>query len=303
MKPNPINKSYLYTSSDNTPDIEIADLRRLTQLIKDKYDYDFKDYAMSSFKRRIKRVIDLYRFKDVGKLISVLETTPDFFEEFISEITVNVTEMFRDPSFWKVLKDQILPNILMNHDSISIWHAGCSSGEEVYSMAILLKEMGVLEKSKLVATDIDAAIIAKAKRAAYPLKNMELNSKNYARFLKDSAKLGEPNEDESKLLVKYYKEVGNEAVLDPSLTANVTFRRHDLVQGPIFSKFDLVLCRNVMIYFNQTLQNNVLNKLHESLFKYGYLIIGSKESLIWCEIANKFIVVNNEEKVYKKIKD
>jgi len=114
VKSNPISKSYLYTANDNAPDIEIADLRRLTQLIKEKYNYDFKDYAMSSFKRRIKRVIDLYKFKTVDKLITVLDTTPDFFEEFVSEITVNVTEMFRDPTFWRVLKDQILPNVLMN---------------------------------------------------------------------------------------------------------------------------------------------------------------------------------------------
>lgn len=276
---------------DNTPDIEITELRRLTQVIKEKYDYEFKDYAMSSFKRRIKRVLDLYKFKNVEKLVNVLENNPDFFDEFVSEITVNVTEMFRDPTFWKVLKDQIIPNILLNHNKITIWHAGCSSGEEVVTMCAVLDEMGALDKAKIIATDIDTAIISKAKNATYSLKNMEVNTKNYAKY------------QGSRSLEYYYKEVGNEAVIHKSLLENVSYRKHDLVQGTIFSKFDLVLCRNVMIYFNQTLQNNVLNKLHESLFKYGYLAIGSKESLIWCEIANKFIVVNNEEKVYKKIKD
>ncbi|MCS6967786.1 MAG: protein-glutamate O-methyltransferase CheR [Cytophagales bacterium] len=277
-------------------DIEIADIRRLTELIKDKYGYDFRDYAMSSFRRRIKRVIELYKFKTVDKLIQVLDTTPSFFEEFISEITVNVTEMFRDPTFWRVLKEQIIPNIIMNHDRISIWHAGCSSGEEVLSMVILLYEMGFLDKAKITATDIDTAIINKAKTATIAQKNMELNQKNYqAAFGVEGAP--PPN------LRKYFRDVGQEAVFDKSLLQNVTYRKHDLVQGPVFSKFDLVLCRNVMIYFNQNLQNAVLAKLHESLFKYGYLAIGSKESLIWCDIANKFIVVNNEEKIYKKIKD
>ncbi|TAH18568.1 MAG: protein-glutamate O-methyltransferase CheR [Cytophagales bacterium] len=276
---------------DNTPDIEITELRRLTQVIKDKYDYEFKDYAMSSFKRRIKRVLDLYKFKNVEKLVNVLENNPDFFDEFVSEITVNVTEMFRDPTFWKVLKEQIIPNILLNHNKITIWHAGCSSGEEVVTMCAVLDEMSALDKAKIIATDIDTAIISKAKNATYSMKNMEVNSKNYAKY------------QGSRSLEYYYKEVGSEAVIHKSLLENVSYRKHDLVQGTIFSKFDLVLCRNVMIYFNQTLQNNVLNKLHESLFKYGYLAIGSKESLIWCEIANKFIVVNNEEKVYKKIKD
>ncbi len=276
---------------DLSPDIEITELRKLTQVIKDKYDYDFKDYAMSSFKRRIKRVLDLYKFKNVDKLISVLENNPDFFDEFVSEITVNVTEMFRDPTFWKILKEQIIPNILLNHNKITIWHAGCSSGEEVVSMCMVLDEMGVLDKAKIIATDIDTAIINKAKNATYPLKNMDVNSKNYARY------------QGTRSLEYYYKEVNGEAVIHKSLLENVSYRKHDLVQGVVFSKFDLILCRNVMIYFNQTLQNSVLNKLHESLFKYGYLAIGSKESLIWCEIANKFIVVNNEEKIYKKVKD
>lgn len=272
-------------------EIEIADLRRLTQLVKDKYDFEFKDYAMSSFRRRIKRIIDLYKFKTVDKLIEVLQSNPEFFEEFISEITVNVTEMFRDPTFWKVLKEQIIPNILMNHNKISIWHAGCSSGEEVFSMAIVLREMGVLDKAKIAATDIDTAIITKAKAGQYSMKNMEVNEKNYQRYMGEFS------------ISKYFKESNGEAIMDKTLVENVSFRRHDLVQGSVFSKFDLVLCRNVMIYFNQSLQNDVLNKLHQSLFKYGYLAIGSKESLIWCEIANKFIVVNNEEKIYKKIKD
>jgi chemotaxis protein methyltransferase CheR len=272
-------------------DIEIADLRKLTALIKERFNYDFSNYAMSSFKRRIQRVLELDRLNSVDALIKKLETNPAYFQTFVSEITVNVTEMFRDPSFWRVLRDKVIPNILLNQDKISIWHAGCSSGEEVFSMAILLKEMGLLDKSRIVATDLDKAIITKAKAGKVPMKNMDLNEKNYIRFQGTGS------------LKDYYHEEDGLAILDKSLVENVSFREHDLVMGNTFSKFDLVLCRNVMIYFNQTLQNKVLNLLHDSLFKYGYLIIGSKESLIWCEIANKFIVANNEEKVYKKIKD
>jgi chemotaxis protein methyltransferase CheR len=220
-----------------------------------------------------------------------LANHPNFFEEFVSEITVNVTEMFRDPTFWKVMKEQILPNLLMNHNKLSIWHAGCSSGEEVYTMAIVLREMGALERCTIVASDLDMAIIDKAKKGMISMKNMELNTKNYERYQGD------------KKISDYYKEENGYAHIDKSLFNNVSFRRHDLVLGAVFSKFDIILCRNVMIYFNQSLQNEVLYKLHESLFKYGYLCIGSKESLIWCDIANKFIVVNNEEKIYKKVKD
>jgi chemotaxis protein methyltransferase CheR len=273
-------------------EIEIADLRRLTEIVKVKYDYDFSNYAMSSFKRRIQRVIELYKFNSIDALIKKLSDEPKFFKEFLSEVTVNVTEMFRDPSFWRELRDHVIPNILLNNQSISIWHAGCSSGEEVFSMAILLKEMGILEKSKIVATDIDADILKKAKAGVYSQKNMvDLNQKNYVRF------------QGTHSLEKYYREENGKVFMDKSLVESVSFREHNLVTSTAFSKFDLILCRNVMIYFNQTLQNTVLKMFHESLFKYGYLIVGSKESLIWCEIANKFIVVNNEEKIYKKIKD
>jgi chemotaxis protein methyltransferase CheR len=273
-------------------EIEIADLRKLTTLVKEKYNYDFTNYAMSSFKRRIQRVLELDRLGSVDVLLKKLETNPAYFQTFVSEITVNVTEMFRDPSFWRVLRDKVIPNILLNHDKISIWHAGCSSGEEVLSMAILLKEMNMLDKAKIVATDLDKSILNKARAGRISMKNMDLNEKNYIRF-----------QGQHSDMKSYYKEEEGFAVLDKSLLESVSFREHDLVMGNTFSKFDLVLCRNVMIYFNQNLQNRVLHLLHDSLFKYGYLVIGSKESLIWCEIANKFIVANNEEKIYKKIKD
>lgn len=272
-------------------EIELSEIKRLSETVKEQYGYDFRNYALSSFKRRISRIMELYNFKTVEQLTRKIREDRIFFEEFLSEITVNVTEMFRDPSFWRVLRDDVIPNILLNHKNISIWHAGCSSGEEVFSMAILLKEMGILDKAKIIATDIDKVILDKAKKASFPVKNMELNEKNYIRF------------QGSESLSNYFTIENNRAVMDTSLIENVSFREHDLVQGIIFSKFDLVLCRNVMIYFNQNLQNEVLKKLHESLFKYSYLIIGSKESLIWCEIANRFIVVNNEEKIYKKIRD
>ncbi len=272
-------------------EIHIVDIRRLTEVIKSRYGYDFTNYAISSFKRRILRILELYRFNSVESLAKRINDDPAFFEEFVSEITVNVTEMFRDPSFWRILRDKVIPNILLNHKKVSIWHAGCSSGEEVYSMAILLKEMGILENARIIATDIDDQILERAKSGVYTQKNMEINEKNYVRFRGKNE------------LNKYFEARNGLAYMDKSLVRDVSWRRHDLVNGIVFNKFDIVLCRNVMIYFNQNLQNEVLKKLHESLFKYGYLAIGSKESLIWCEIANKFIVVNNEEKIYKKIKE
>jgi chemotaxis protein methyltransferase CheR len=272
-------------------EIEISELRLITDLIKQKYNYDFSNYAMSSFKRRVARVLELYKMDSVNTLLRRLDIDAKFFKEFLAEITVNVTEMFRDPTCWVELRNQIIPNIRQNNQKFSIWHAGCSSGEEVYSMAILLEEMGILDDVRIVATDIDHVILDKAREARYHIKNMEINKKNYTAFG------GKFN------LEKYYREENGKAVMDKNLVRNVEYKEHNLVTGSPFAKFDLILCRNVMIYFNQTLQNQVLKLFHESLHKYAYLVIGSKESLIWCELANKFIVVNNEEKIYKKIRD
>lgn len=266
-------------------------MRRITEVIKNKYRYDFSNYAMSSLRRRIQRILELYKMESVGQLLEKIERDATFFDQFLSEVTVNVTEMFRDPSFWREVRDHVIPSILLNHESFSIWHAGCSSGEEVISMSILLHEMGIADRVNIIATDIDRPILEKARSREYSLKNMELNEKNYIRFQGASS------------LREYYTEKNGKAVMNASLIDKVSYRTFDLVQGAVFNKFDLILCRNVMIYFNQNLQNAVLKRLHESLFKYGYLAVGSKESLIWCEIASKFIVVNNEEKIYKKIKE
>src|SRR5688572_30443223 len=231
-------------------DIDINDLKRISELIYQKHHYDFRNYAMSSFKRRVLRIMELKKLS-VESLIKKLTDNPAFINEFLDELTVNVTEMFRDPSFWRIMREEIIPAIMLNQKQFKIWHAGCSSGEEVVSMCIMLKEMGILHDVTLIATDLDVAILDKAKLATYPVKTMDLNEKNYIRFQGTSS------------LKNYYKEENGNAVFNKDLLANVTFRKHDLVLGDVFNKFDLVLCRNVMIYFNQTLQNEVLKKFHE----------------------------------------
>ncbi len=271
-------------------EIEIADLKKITELIYTRHGYDFRNYAISSLKRRIIRILEISGLT-ADTLQKKLVEQPAFIDTFLDELTVNVTEMFRDPGFWRILRENIIPGILLNNKQFKIWHAGCSSGEEVISMNILLSEMGLIDHVTIIATDIDQSILERARTASYPLKSMELNEKNYIRF------------QGKKTLKDYYREENGKAVFHKELLRNVSFRKHDLVVGEPFNKFDLILCRNVMIYFNQTLQNEVLKKFHGSLFKFGYLAIGSKESLIWCEYANRFIVVNQEEKVYKKIKD
>lgn len=274
-------------------DIEISELRSLCQVVKEKYNYDFNNYAMSSFKRRVLRILEIHKISSTLALIEKVKYDAVFFKIFLNEITVNVTEMFRDPSLWRDLRDKILPNLFSTHETIKIWHAGCSSGEEVYSMCILLKEMNLLNKVKIYATDIDEPILAKAKEGKFTMKNMiDVNEKNYIRW------------GGLKKLSDYYTEsTGGFVKIDASLVENVVYRTHDLVKSGVFNKFDLILCRNVLIYFNQQLQNEVFKMFHESLFNYSYFIIGSKETLIWSDVASKFIIVNSEEKVFKKVKE
>src|SRR5690606_23082882 len=154
-------------------DIDISDLKKISELIYQKYGYDFRNYAMSSFKRRVLRILELKKLS-VDGLLKKLVDTPNFVNEFLDELTVNVTEMFRDPSFWRIMREEILPAIMLNHKQFKIWHAGCSSGEDVMSMCIMLKEMVILHDVKIIATDLDVNILEKAKAATYPLKNMEL---------------------------------------------------------------------------------------------------------------------------------
>jgi chemotaxis protein methyltransferase CheR len=271
-------------------ELGIAELKRLTEVIKQKFGYDFKEYAMSSFKRRITRVLELKNLCSIEALALQIENNVFTKEDFLHEITVNVTELFRDPSFWRVMKT-IIPNMFLNQEKIRIWHAGCSSGEEVYSMLILLKEMNLLDKVEIMASDIDKCILTNANEGKIPIRNMEMNEKNYIRY--------NPNGE----LKKYFTYDKDFAYFDKLLLSKVSFCEVNLAEVKSFTKCDLILCRNVMIYFNQNLQNEVIKLFHEMLFTYGYLAIGSKESIIWSKYANNFLVVNKEEKIYKNLKN
>lgn len=272
-----------------TKDIDIADLKRIAGVVQSNHGYDFHNYATSSFKRRILRILDLKKLS-VDGLLEKIEGQPQFMQELLGELTVNVTEMFRDPGFWKILRDQVIPTLIKKDKPLKIWHAGCSSGEEVYSMAILLHEMHVTSNVSILATDLDPKVLEKAKAGSFPIKHLDVNEKNYAKL-----NTGNP-------LSTWFRAVKGTAILDTRLLKNVTFQEHDLVTDDINDSFDLLLCRNVMIYFNQSLQNDVLTKFHHSLVMHGYLSVGQKESLTWCDVANKFEIFSPAEKIYRKIR-
>ena len=282
------NETHL--SFTSVGDISLTDLKKLVTFIKNNFNFDFSQYAMSSFKRRVARVLQLYSISNVDELISGLVNRRELFDEFLKEITVNHTEMFRAPSFWRKLRDQVIPLLACNQP-IRIWSAACSSGEEIYSLAILLQEAGVYEKARIVASDINDRVIAKAKSGTYWIRSLEVNEKNYQRF-------------EGKMkLSDYYVTSGDNYIMNKDLLRNVSFKQFDLVMGSEFSKFDLILCRNVLISFTPELQNQVLRLFNNSLFMKGFLAVGEKETIAFCKNAEKFETFCAEERIYRKISE
>ena len=196
--------------------------------------------------------------------------------------------MFRDPSMWVELKKELEERVQDNR-TIRIWHAGCSTGEEVYSMAIMLKEMGLLDKVRVFSTDINENVLNIAKQGVYSSKDVEINSANYKKYNSEGD------------FSKYYIDEGNSIRMDDTLISSVNFRNHNLTSLESFSKFDIVLCRNVMIYFDKVLQNKVFDLFHQSLYKQGVLVLGARESMVWCSISSKYKLINEKERLYLKV--
>ena len=265
---------------------KIENLENLFKSLYLKYNIDLSNYAPASLERRLQRFLTLHYFNSIESLTDKLLNDNLFFDLFIEEITVNTTEMFRDASCWKVIRDEIIP-LVKDLPSIRIWHAGCSSGEEVFSMAILLKEEGVLDKVKVIASDLNKDIIESAKKGCYSIKTMELNEDNY---IQSGGKMK---------FSDYYVKNDSCYLMDQALIKDVRFVKHDLSSGSEFSKFDIIFCRNVMIYFNKDLQEKVFTLFQNSLFKKGFVIIGKKESMAYYSNSRMFIEKNSVEKIYR----
>lgn len=254
----------------------------------DRYGYDFTDYSRASFKRRIKRLIDQDRFTSFAEFRYRLIEDATYLTRFVEQVTVNVTEMFRDPHFYRTLREQILP-VLATWPVIRVWHAGCSSGEEVYSLAILLKEANLLHKTVQYATDINPFVLEQARSGIFPLSQMKQYSENYI--------LSGGTLDFSS----YYTAQYASAKFDDSLGKRLVLATHNLVSDGTFNEFQLILCRNVMIYFDKRLQDKVMNLFYDSLETLGYLAMGSKETIKFSAVANKFRQLENRERIWRKI--
>jgi chemotaxis protein methyltransferase CheR len=271
-----------------TADISEEETDELLLLVDKFYGYDFTNYARASIQRRINRFIDDAGFAGAADLRQRLSNDRKVFDFFLQRITVNVTEMFRDPQFYSLIRQQVLP-ALASYPSIKVWHAGCSSGEEVFSMAILLFEAGLLKRSKIHATDLNSKNIEKAKKAILPLEVMKEDVANYMQA------------GGEKDFASYYTARYDNAIIRKDLRENITFSQHNLVTDQVFNEFQLILCRNVMIYFNRELQNRVIHLFDNSLSTFGFLGLGIKESLLFSDIKNKFEVISNQEKIFRKI--
>jgi chemotaxis protein methyltransferase CheR len=269
--------------------VDTNEVKELLQTILNVYGYDFTEYAELSMKRRIGHFMVSNKIGTLQALGKALLNNEAFFEQFIQEITVNVTEMFRNPGFYGSLRKNVVQR-LATYPYIKIWIAGSSTGEEIYSVAILLKEEKLLERSVIYATDINQKALQTAREGIYSMRNMDHYAKSYA------------DGGGKKALSDYYTAKYDAVLLDRSLKQNIVFAVHNLANDRSFNEFQLILCRNVLIYFNQSLQNKVINLFHESLCPFGYLGLGNKESLLFTDRTKVFEEIDPKEKIFAKLK-
>jgi chemotaxis protein methyltransferase CheR len=257
--------------------------------VLEQYGYDFTGYSRASLKRRLLRLFGLDKQVSFAEFRYKIANDSIYFKRFVEQITVNVTEMFRDPGFYKALREKVLPK-LGTYPFIRIWLAGCSTGEEVYSMAIVLKELNLLHKSLIYATDINPTVLEKAAQGMFPLSQMKQYSENYI------ASGG------TKDFSSYYSANYSLAKFDQELKTKMIFSTHNLVSDHSFNEFQLILCRNVLIYFDRDLQFKVLQLFDNSLENLGYLALGTKETTDFSPISKRYKRLETE-KIWRKLSD
>lgn len=261
---------------------------QLMEAIYEQYSYDFRHYAVASQRRRVRRALDSFQVADVPALQQLVTRSAAAFGQLLQILTIPVTQMFRDPAFFRLLREQVVP-VLKTYPSPKIWVAGCCTGEEVLSLAIMLREEGLLERCLIYATDINPLVLAKAEKGAYPLEKMALYDTNYTA----AGGLGH--------LSDYYSTTHDTVQFDMSLYGNVVFADHSLATDSVFAETQLVCCRNVLIYFNKPLQDRALGLFRDSLSHRGFLGLGSKETTNFSSNATSFELV--EQTLYRKRAD
>jgi len=269
-------------------ELEQLEIELLLEAIFRHYGFDFRSYAFSSIRRRIWKRINAEELPNVTALQERVLHDPQVMERLLLDLSINVTAMFRDPGFYREFREKVVP-LLRTYPFIRVWHAGCSTGEEVYSMAILLEEEGLLGKSRLYATDINEVVLQQARAGIFPLERMQEYTENY---IKAGGK---------RAFSEYYVAKYDGALFNPSLTEHVVFSQHNLVTDRSFSEFNVILCRNVLIYFDRSLQGKVHRLFYDSLVNFGILGLGGKESLKFSQYEDCYEQISSE-KIYRKVR-
>jgi len=268
--------------------LEALEIKLLLDGVFQHYGYDFRDYASASIRRRILSRTTAEGTGTISALQDRVLHEPACMERLVLALTVHVTSMFRDPSFYLAFRHAVVP-VLATYPFTRIWHAGCSSGEEVYSLAIVLREEGIYERCRIYATDLSEAVLRGAKEGVFPLAAMKEYTENYQKAGGTAA------------FSEYYTARYDHALFQPSLRDNIVFAPHNLVTDGSFNEFNVILCRNVLIYFNKALKERVHGLLHHSLARFGVLGLGRKESLRFTPHEACYAAVDDAERLYRKV--
>lgn len=272
------------TTTHPTP----SQMHQLSNRIFEVYGHDFRDYSDAWMLRRVGDEMAEQQIADFNRYLHQVETQPEMFYALMQKLSINVTEMFRDPKVFRYLRDEVFP-VLATYPQIRIWSAGMATGEEPWSLALLLKESGLLERSLIYATDFNPEVVRQATQGTFKLASMPANTRNYI------SAGGEAS------LSRYYRTNATHAYLSQDLKDHMVFATHNLATDWVFNEFHLILCRNVMIYFNSQLTSRTLQLFHDSLAPRGFLTLGSSESLRFDPIGRYFETLHTENRVFRKI--
>jgi chemotaxis protein methyltransferase CheR len=275
------------TATDDDRELERLELELLLEAIHRRYGYDFRGYAHASLRRRLWRRADLEGLRSLSGLQERVLHDPETMQRLLADLSINVTAMFRDPSFHAALRERVFP-LLRTNPFNRVWVAGCSTGEEVVSLAISLREEGMLDRARIYATDMDAAVLDRARAGAFGLDKLQDYTRNYLAAGGREA------------FSAYYAVAGDAAVFDPALLRDVVFAQHNLATDRSFNEFQLVVCRNVLIYFGRELQDRVLGLFDESLARRGVLALGRKETLHGTAVDARYEPLVEDERIYRR---
>jgi chemotaxis protein methyltransferase CheR len=271
------------------PELERVEIELLLEGVFRHYGFDFRSYAYASIRRRLWKRTEAEGLSSISELQARVLHDAAAMERLLLDLSVSVTAMFRDPGFYRVFREDVAP-LLRTYPFIRIWHAGCSTGEEVYSTAIVLEEEGLLERTRIYATDINGAVLQQARAGIFPLNRMQEYTENYIRA------------GGKRSFSEYYTAKYDGALFSPSLTRNTVFSQHNLVTDRSFSEFTVIFCRNVLIYFDRELQNRVHTLFYDSLVTLGILALGSKESLRFSQYEPCYKKLHSRERLYRKVR-